>query len=73
MRLTIALLLVIPGLLLLATAWLPLGLMLCGAGWWVHERSSLPERDGLATLLTILGAAGAAAVVLQFAAQRLLP
>lgn len=71
MRLTIALLLVIPGLILLATSWLPLGVALCGAGWWVHERSGLPDRDGLATLLTVLGAIGAVVVVVQFLAERL--
>lgn len=64
-------LLVIPGLVLLATAWLPLGVMLCAAGWWVHERSRLPDRDGLATLLTTLGALGAGAIILQFIFQRL--
>lgn len=71
MRLTLSLLLVVPGLILLATAWLPLGVMLCGAGFWVHERSGLPDRDGLVTLLTTLGAVGAGAVVVQFVAQHL--
>ncbi len=71
MRLTLSLLLVIPGLILLATPWLPLGVMLCGAGWWVHERSGLPDRDGLVTLLTTLGAIGAGTVVVQFITQHL--
>lgn len=71
MRLAIALLLVIPGLLLLATPGLPLGLLMCWAGWWVYERSGLPDRDGLATLTLTLGALGAGAIVLQFIGQHL--
>ena len=71
MRLALALALVIPGLLLLATPWLPAGLLMCWAGWWVYERSGLPDRDGLATVLMTLGALGAAAVIVQFIAERL--
>lgn len=71
MRLTVALLLVIPGLLLLATPGLPIGLVMCWAGWWVYERSTLPDRDGLATLVLTLGALGAGAVILQFIGERL--
>ena len=37
----------------------------------MHERSGLPDRDGLATLLTTLGAIGAGTVVVQFIAQHL--
>ena len=71
MRLAVALLLVVPGLLLLATPGLPLGLLMCWAGWWVYERSGLPDRDGLATLVMTLGTLGAAAVIVQFIAERL--
>lgn len=70
-RLAIALLLVIPGLLMLASPWLPLGVLLCGAGWWIYERSALPDRDGLATLMLTLGTIGAGAVVVQYARQLL--
>ena len=71
MRLAIALLLCIPGLILLATPGLPAGLLLCWAAWWVYERSGLPDRDGLATLTMTLGALGAAAVICQFIGERL--
>lgn len=71
MRLPLALLLFVPGLLMLASPFLPLGLVLMWCGWWVYERSGLRGGDGLAALVLLLGGLGAAAVTLQFVAERL--
>jgi hypothetical protein len=65
MRLTIALLLVIPGLLLLASPGLPVGLAMIWGGWWVYERSRIPDGDGLITVLMVLGGLGAVVVTVQ--------
>lgn len=71
MRFTIALALVIPGLILLATPALPVGIGLVWAGWWVFERSSIPEGDGLAAFVLALGALGVALVYGRFILERL--
>lgn len=63
--------LVICGIVLLATPALPLGLLLMWLGWWVFERSGLPNGDGLITLLMVAGGLGAAALFVQFAWQRI--
>jgi hypothetical protein len=65
MRLTIALLLVIPGLLLLASPGLPVGMGMIWGGWWVYERSRIPDGDGLITVLMVLGGLGAVVVTVQ--------
>lgn len=70
MRLALLVALVIPGLVLLATPLLPLGLLMLWAGWWVYERSSLPNSDALITLLQLMAGAGALAIFVQFAVQR---
>ncbi|WP_054021816.1 hypothetical protein [Piscinibacter sakaiensis] len=66
MRLALAMLLGIPGLLLLANPrLLPLGLALCWAAWWVYERSSLRASDALMGAVLLLGGLGAAVVAGQ--------
>lgn len=71
MRLALALALIIPGILMLATPALALGLALILAGRWVYERSGLRNGDGFITLLMVLGGLGAAAMVVEFALQRI--
>lgn len=65
----LALLLTIPGILLLATPALPAGLLMIVAGWWVYERSGLRESETFATILLLLGGLGAMMVVVQAAWQ----
>lgn len=69
MRLTLSLLLAVPGLLLLATPWLPLGLLMVWGGWWVYERSRIRDGDGLAAVVMVLGGLGALVIALQAAWQ----
>lgn len=71
MRLALGLGLTIPGLLLLATPLLPLGLLLVLAGWWVYERSGLRGGDGLITLTMLAGGLGVAMVFAQAAWEAL--
>jgi hypothetical protein len=71
MRLALALLLFIPGCLMLASQFLPLGLVLMWCGWWMYERSGLRGGDGLGAVVMVLGALGALAIVGQYIAQRL--
>lgn len=70
-RMSLALLLFIPGLVLVGTPAFPIGLALCWAGWWIYERSKLPDRDGLLTVLMVLGGLGAASIVVQAGWQAL--
>lgn len=70
MRLALLLLLVIPGLVLLATPALPLGLgMICG-GVWIYERPGGRGDERFMALLMTLGGIGALAVIAQFIWQR---
>lgn len=69
MRLTLALLLAIPGMLLLATPGLPIGLGLIWAAWWIYERSGLPSGDGLAAVLMTVAGVGALATYAQFVVE----
>lgn len=70
MRLTLALILFVPGLLLLANPWLlPLGLLMMWCGWWVYERSRVPDHDGLAAAVMVVGGLGAVVIALQAAWQ----
>lgn len=71
MRLALALLLFVPGFLMLASHFLPLGMVLMWCGWWVYERSGLRGGDGLGAVVMVLGALGALAIVGQYIAQRL--
>lgn len=71
MRLTLTLLLFVPGMLMLASQFLPLGLVLMWCGWWVYERSGMRGGDGLAASVLALGGLGALAIALQFIAERL--
>lgn len=71
MRLALALGLTIPGLLLLSTPALPLGLLLILAGWWVSERAGLRGGDGLITAVMVLGGLGVAMAFVEFALQAL--
>lgn len=71
MRLALALGLTIPGLLLLATPALPVGLLLMLAGWWVYERARLPDSEALITVLMVLGGLGVAMTFAEFALQAL--
>ena len=66
MRLALMMALVVPGLLLLATPVLPVGLVLIWAGWWVYERSELPDSDWLITFLATLAGAGILSVYAGF-------
>jgi hypothetical protein len=65
MRLFLALLLVIPGMLLLASPGLPVGLAMMWGGWWIYERSRISDGDGLITVLMTLGGLGALVVTAQ--------
>jgi hypothetical protein len=69
MRLALALGLTIPGLLLLSTPALPIGVALVAAGWWVYERSGLRAGDGLITCLMVLGGLGVVMTFAEFALQ----
>lgn len=69
MRLALALLLLAPGLALLASPGLPLGLLLIWGAWWVYERSGLREDDALITAVMVAGGLGVALVFAQFAWQ----
>lgn len=71
MRLILALLLFIPGLVLVTTPASLIGLALCWAGWWAYERSKLPDRDGLLAVLMVLGGLGAASIFVQAVWQAL--
>jgi len=71
MKLFILVILAIPGLVLLATPALPVGLGMLWLGWWIYERSSLPNGDEFITVLMVLGGIGAAIPVVQFAWQRI--
>lgn len=63
--------LVVAGLVLLATPLLPLGLGLLWLGWWVYERSAIPDSDALVSVLMVVGGAGALATICQFIWQRI--
>ncbi|HEY1129124.1 MAG TPA: hypothetical protein VGF12_06955 [Roseateles sp.] len=71
MRLALMLPLVVFGLVLLATPALPLGLGMIALGIWQYERRGHRGSDGFITVLMVLGGLGAAAVVVQFIAQRI--
>lgn len=70
-RLTLGLAIAIPGLVLLGTPLLPLGLIMVVAGWWVYERSGLPSGDGLITFLMVMGGLGALMQYVQAAWEAL--
>lgn len=59
MKLFLLVILVVPGLVLLATPALPLGLLLLWLGWWTFERSGLPTSDAFITVVLVLGGLGA--------------
>jgi hypothetical protein len=67
MRLFLALALFVPGLLMLASPGLPVGLLMMWGGWWVYERSRLPDRGGLEVTLMVLAGLGAGSVFAQAA------
>lgn len=69
MRLALMMALAIPGLMMLATPYLPLGLVFLWLGWWIYERSGMRDGDGFITLVLVLGGIGALAVVGQFLLQ----
>jgi hypothetical protein len=66
MRLALSLALFIPGVLLLATPGIALGLLLILAGCWVYDRSGLRSDEGFIAFMIILGAIGAGMVIVQF-------
>lgn len=70
MRLALLLLLVVPGLVLLATPALPLGLAMIGAGGWLYERPGSRGDEGFIAVLMLLGGLGALAVFAEFIWQR---
>lgn len=62
-------LLVVAGLLLLASPWLPVGLALIWLGWWVYERStwSIAGSEGaFIGALMVLGGLGALAAIVSY-------
>lgn len=65
MKLFLLVALAVPGLVLLATPALPLGLLLLWLGWWIYERSGLPASDAFITVLMVLGGFGAVAPAVQ--------
>ncbi len=70
MRLAILLLLVVPGLVLLATPALPLGLAMIGGGAWLYAAPGDRGDEGFIAILMLLGGLGALAVVAEFNRQR---
>lgn len=69
MKLALMMVFAILGLMMLATPYLPLGLLFLWVGWWIYERSGMRDGDGFITLLMVLGGLGALAVVVQFLLQ----
>ena len=70
MRPALSLALAIPGVILLGTPALPLGLLMIYAGVRVSENRRLADGDGFFHAMLTLGALGALAVIVQFVAQR---
>lgn len=70
MRTALSLALAIPGVILLGTQALPLGLLMIYAGVRVSENRRIPDGDGLTHTMLTLGALGALTVIVQFIAQR---
>ena len=71
MRTALGLALAIPGVILLGTTALPLGLLMIYAGVRVSENRHLADSDWLFHVVLTLGALGALAVIVQFVAQGL--
>jgi hypothetical protein len=71
MRLPLLLLLVVPGLILLAGPALPLGLGMIAFGVWFYERPGGRGDEAFTGLLMVLGGLGALALVAQFIWQRI--
>jgi len=59
MKLFLLVILVVPGLVLLATPALPLGLLLIWLGWWIYERSGMRSSDAFVTVVMVSGGIGA--------------
>jgi hypothetical protein len=55
MKVFLLVILTVPGLVLLATPALPLGLLMIWLAWWLYERSSLPSSGAFITVVMILG------------------
>jgi len=67
----LSVILVVPGLVLLATPALPLGLLMMWLGWWLYERSALGNSDAFITVVMVLGGFGALAPTLRELLRRL--
>jgi Ca2+/H+ antiporter len=63
LRTALTFLLVIAGLVLLATPYLPLGLCLILGGWRVHKSVGVRDEAGFTSMLMGLGGLGAVAVM----------
>ncbi len=59
MKLFLLVIVVVPGLVLLATPALPLGLLMMWLGWWIYERSGMRSSDAFITVVMVLGGIGA--------------
>lgn len=69
MRMALTFFLVIFGLVCLPNATLP-GLLLIGAGGWVHKKMTAAHEERFMGGLMILGGLGALALVIQFIIER---
>jgi Ca2+/H+ antiporter len=63
LRTALAFLLIIAGLVLLATPYLPLGLCLILGGWRVHQSAGVRDEASFTSVLMGLGGLGAVAVM----------
>ena len=41
------------------------------AAWWIYERSTLPDGDGLITFVMVMAGLGAGAVIVHFVYERI--